>query len=74
MVGPLTQKIRSLESEKGEYLQAARKDIATRRAMHNAQIQAYDQEIKPIKRKARITSIRENFAAMGSKVGKMGPM
>ncbi len=74
MVGPITQKIRLLEGQKESYLQHARSDVAARRATHNAQLEQYDQEIKPLKGKARMASIRENLDTIGRRVGKMGPM
>jgi hypothetical protein len=73
MVGPLTHKIGILQEEKNQYLAEARKDIATRRAMHNSQLQAYDQEIKPLKRKAWVASMKQNFANISQRVGRMGP-
>ena len=74
MVGPLTNKIRNLEGQKDQYMQEARKDIHARRAMHNSQLQSYDLDIKPLKRKARVESIKQNLDVIGARVGKMGPM
>ena len=74
MVGPINSKINLLSGEKQQYMEQARKDVATRRAMHNAQLQAYDQEIKPLKRQALIASLKQNFSEIGQKVGKMGPV
>ncbi|KKL96192.1 hypothetical protein LCGC14_1846940 [marine sediment metagenome] len=74
MVGPLTHKIRNLEGQRDQYMQEARKDIQSRRAMHNSQLQSYEQDIKPLKRKARMESIQQNLASIGARVGKMGPM
>ena len=73
-MGPLNQKLHSAQGEKDQYLAEARKDIATRKAMHNAQLQAYDQEIKPLKKKAWRASIVDNFNKIGARMGKMGPM
>jgi len=73
-MGPLNQKLHSAQSQKDQYLAEARKDITARRAMHNAQLQAYDQEIKPLKRKVWHASIADNFSKIGERVGKMGPM
>lgn len=73
MVGPLTHKIGLLQEEKNQYLQEARKDIELRRAAHNSQLQAYDQEIKPLKRKAWFASMKQNFANISQHIGKMGP-
>ena len=74
MSGPLTNKINILQQERNQYLQQARKDVATRRAMHNAELQSYDQEIKPLKRKVWTASMKQKFAAFGQNVGRMGPM
>ncbi len=74
MVGPLNKKVQLVQVQKDQYLQEARQDISARRAMHNARIQAYDQEIKPLKRKAWRASVADNFNKIGSRMGKMGPM
>ena len=73
-MGPLNQKISLLEGQKNQYLQQARQDINSRRAMHNSQIQQYDQEIKPLKHKAWVASVKDNFRIIGQRMGKMGPM
>ena len=73
-MGPLTRKITTLQQEKDSYMQQARSDIESRRAAHNAQLQNYDREIKPLKRQAWTKSMRMKFQEFGQSVGKMGPM
>lgn len=69
----LSQKINLLEQQRNEYLSEARKDVATKRAMHNAQLNSYNEEIKPLKRKQFFANMQQGFTNFAKSVGKMGP-
>jgi len=66
-------KLSSLEQSRVAYLQQAKRDIETRRALHNAQLNQYNQEIKPLKRQQSLNNFKQVLSNIGRVAGKMGP-
>lgn len=69
----MDNQLSSLERQRSAYLVQAKQDVESRRAVHNAQLKSYDQQIKPLKRKQTFQKFSQAFANFGQRVGKMGP-
>jgi len=68
-----TQRLSILQKRRNEYLASAKRDVEARRAMHNSELQSYDREIKPLKRKQFFSNLKQGFQRLGNAANHMGP-